>query len=246
MGPLHFLSLADFKTVRPPGSGGDPERLSGPQFEVVVAQVVDGPVLALLILLGLTFVGLRLLQRSSRRPRRPSRKAPKRSKPSGPYILVDGSNVMHWQDNQPKLAPLLAVIGRLQALGYVPGVVFDANAGWKLFDHYMDEGDLAHLLHIPREQERAAGRPLASGSCAGPQGADRDQRPFPRLGRGASRGAGTGRSGAGRLAGRRGRPAGAGCGQGRGAGRRLTGRKGRARGAVGILPTLRGGGEVSL
>jgi hypothetical protein len=152
MGPLHFLSLADFKTVRPPGSGGDPERLSGPQFEVVVAQVVDGPVLALLILLGLTFVGLRLLQRSSRRPRRPSRKAPKRSKPSGPYILVDGSNVMHWQDNQPKLAPLLAVIGRLQALGYVPGVVFDANAGWKLFDHYMDEGDLAHLLHIPREQ----------------------------------------------------------------------------------------------
>jgi hypothetical protein len=136
MGPLHFLSLVDFKTVRPPVSQSDLGPVTGPHFDVVVAQVIDGPVLALLLMLGLTFVGLRLLQRSRRAPRRPSRKAPrrtpKRSKPSGPYILVDGSNVMHWQDNTPKLAPLLAVVQRLQALGYAPGVVFDANVGWKL------------------------------------------------------------------------------------------------------------------
>lgn len=31
-------------------------------------------------------------------------------------------------------------------------MVFDANAGWKLFGRYMDDGDLAHLMHLPREQ----------------------------------------------------------------------------------------------
>jgi hypothetical protein len=160
MGPLHFLSLVDFKTVRSPGSQGDPEPLAGPHFEAVLPQGMDATVLAALLMLGLAFIALQMLRRSKRPPRKRSRRAgrqtsrrmPRSAKPSGPYILVDGSNVMHWQDNQPKLAPLLAVIGRLQALGYVPGVVFDANAGWKLFDHYMDEGDLAHLLHIPREQ----------------------------------------------------------------------------------------------
>lgn len=59
---------------------------------------------------------------------------------------------MHWEQNTPKLAPLLRVIERLRTLGYVPGIVFDANAGWKLFGRYMDDDDLAHLLQLQRDQ----------------------------------------------------------------------------------------------
>lgn len=81
--------------------------------------------------------------------RRRARTAPVRDEA---WILVDGSNVMHWQDNAPALAPLTAVIRQLQDLGYAPGVVFDANAGWKLQGRYLREGDLARLLGIETRQ----------------------------------------------------------------------------------------------
>jgi Zc3h12a-like Ribonuclease NYN domain len=68
------------------------------------------------------------------------------------WILVDGSNVMHWQDNTPQLAPVLLVIEHLKALGYVPGIVFDANAGWKLMDRYLHDGDFARLLAVEKRQ----------------------------------------------------------------------------------------------
>lgn len=68
------------------------------------------------------------------------------------WILVDGSNVMHWQDNQPALAPLTGLILRLTGLGYVPGIVFDANAGWKLQGRYLREAELARLLGVEERQ----------------------------------------------------------------------------------------------
>jgi Zc3h12a-like Ribonuclease NYN domain len=68
------------------------------------------------------------------------------------WILVDGSNVMHWQDNLPQLAPVRAVVDELRDRGYVPGVVFDANAGWKLQGRYMHDGDFARLLGLKRRQ----------------------------------------------------------------------------------------------
>ena len=68
------------------------------------------------------------------------------------WILVDGSNVMHWQDNVPTLAPVHAVVQELRRLGYVPGVVFDANAGWKLQGRYLHDGDFARLLGLERRQ----------------------------------------------------------------------------------------------
>lgn len=68
------------------------------------------------------------------------------------WILVDGSNVMHWQDNSPSVAALTSVVKRLQELGYVPGVVFDANAGWKLQGRYLHDGDLARLLDLQDRQ----------------------------------------------------------------------------------------------
>ncbi|MBP9046841.1 MAG: hypothetical protein KBF85_01090 [Tabrizicola sp.] len=68
------------------------------------------------------------------------------------WILIDGSNVMHWQDGVVTLAPLTEVIGQLKELGYVPGVVFDANAGWKLQGRYLHDSDLARLLGLETRQ----------------------------------------------------------------------------------------------
>ena len=66
--------------------------------------------------------------------------------------MIDGSNVMHWQDNLPNLAPVKAVVAEVQRHGYVPGVVFDANAGWKLQGRYLHDGDFAQLLGLERRQ----------------------------------------------------------------------------------------------
>jgi Zc3h12a-like Ribonuclease NYN domain len=68
------------------------------------------------------------------------------------WILVDGSNVMHWQDGVADLATLQAVVAKLKDLGYFPGVVFDANAGWKLQGRYLHDGHLARLLGLESRQ----------------------------------------------------------------------------------------------
>jgi hypothetical protein len=55
-------------------------------------------------------------------------------------------------------------VEKLTALGYVPGVVFDANAGWKLIGRYMHDGDLARLMGLERRQVLVVGK----GSQADP------------------------------------------------------------------------------
>ena len=100
------------------------------------------------------------------RRRQPKRSASKPSKRDGParvakairperdrnWILVDGSNVMHWEDNTPHVEPLRRVITALKAQGLDPGVVFDANAGWKLFGRYMGERELSQIIGLPQDQ----------------------------------------------------------------------------------------------
>ena len=44
------------------------------------------------------------------------------------------------------------MILRLTGLGYVPGIVFDANAGWKLQGRYLREAELAWLLGVEDRQ----------------------------------------------------------------------------------------------
>ena len=68
------------------------------------------------------------------------------------WVLIDGSNVMHWQDNTPSLETISKVVGLVRASGYVPGVVFDANAGWKLAGRYLHDGDFARLLGLEPRQ----------------------------------------------------------------------------------------------
>lgn len=68
------------------------------------------------------------------------------------WILVDGSNVMHWQDKTPRIEPVRRVVADLKQQGYAPGVVFDANAGWKLAGRYLHDAALARLLDLPEAQ----------------------------------------------------------------------------------------------
>jgi len=72
-----------------------------------------------------------------------------RAAPKPQWVIIDGSNVMHWIDNTPDIAPVRAVAARLQALGYTPGVVFDANAGYLLRGKYQHDHALGKLLGLP-------------------------------------------------------------------------------------------------
>lgn len=78
--------------------------------------------------------------------------APQSPQVDGQTILIDGSNVIYWLDNTPQLAPLLQVVQDLQKRGLKPGVVFDANVGYKLSGKFMGERDLSRLLPLPRDQ----------------------------------------------------------------------------------------------
>lgn len=59
---------------------------------------------------------------------------------------------MHWEDNTPHLEPVRRVVSALKAQGLDPGVVFDANAGWKLVGHYLGEREFSQLLGLPQDQ----------------------------------------------------------------------------------------------
>ncbi|NPD18381.1 NYN domain-containing protein [Alterinioella nitratireducens] len=67
-------------------------------------------------------------------------------------IILDGSNVMHWKDGTPRLEIVASVLRDLEAAGYTPGVVFDANAGYLLSGHYRHDGDLGRALKLPSDR----------------------------------------------------------------------------------------------
>lgn len=73
-----------------------------------------------------------------------------RAKPK--YVVVDGSNVMHWKDNLPQIETLQAVVTKLTQAGYAPGVVFDANAGYKLMGKYKHDHAFSKLLGLPHDR----------------------------------------------------------------------------------------------
>ncbi|MBI1417842.1 MAG: hypothetical protein GC146_11515 [Limimaricola sp.] len=74
------------------------------------------------------------------------------AEPELPRILVDGSNVMFWDDETPKIETVSRVVWVLRDQGYKPGVIFDASAGYKIVGRYQDDAELAALLDLPAEQ----------------------------------------------------------------------------------------------
>ena len=68
------------------------------------------------------------------------------------YMVIDGSNVMYWGGGQPNFAPLHAAISWVKSMGYTPGVVFDANAGYLLTGKYLHHAAMGRRLGLPEQQ----------------------------------------------------------------------------------------------
>lgn len=93
----------------------------------------------------------RLTRAARPRPPRPWDRPPTpRAKPK--VILIDGSNVMHWKDGTPKIETLREVVVRLTALGFTPGVVFDANAGYLITGRFQRDHELGAFLDLPTDR----------------------------------------------------------------------------------------------
>ena len=106
-----------------------------PAFSEITALLDAYNIGAWLLLIGL--IGI-IVRRLGPRPGKP--------------ILVDGSNVLHWANNNPDLRALRRVITLLQQSGYRPEVVFDANVGWLVFDRWSGPEMLApHIGLEPRD-----------------------------------------------------------------------------------------------
>jgi len=106
-------------------------RFSGPPFSGLV------PVAGLMAVVSL-FLWLRAVWRVLR-----SRRA---------WIVVDGSNVMHWLDNAPTLDSVAFVLADLKERGLYPRVWFDANVGYKVADRYVGPRTLARHLGLEDRQ----------------------------------------------------------------------------------------------
>jgi hypothetical protein len=145
IGAITLFSLTELQMLRPPEATSES----------------SGVIELSLVLLAIFAVFLFLRRpparwRDRRAPRGGSRPG-QRSKTLRPrrdrnWILVDGSNVMHWEDNTPHIEPVRRVVAALKAQGLVPGVVFDANVGWKLVGRYLGESELSRILDLPPDQ----------------------------------------------------------------------------------------------
>ncbi|WP_353474723.1 hypothetical protein PVT71_22505 [Salipiger sp. H15] len=88
-----------------------------------------------------------LLRAWPERARGPARR-PSRGRP----IILDGSNIMYWRGGDPELAAVREAVDALRARGFTPGVVFDANVGYKLVGRYQNNAELGRLLGLPRDR----------------------------------------------------------------------------------------------
>lgn len=68
------------------------------------------------------------------------------------HVILDGSNVMHWRGGEPDIDTVRDVLDLARDRGLRPGIVFDANAGYLLFNRYVDDADFARVLNLPPER----------------------------------------------------------------------------------------------
>jgi len=68
------------------------------------------------------------------------------------WVILDGSNVMHWKKGKPKIETVLEVTRYLSERGFTPGVVFDANAGYLISDKYLHDSGFGFLLELPEDR----------------------------------------------------------------------------------------------
>lgn len=108
----------------------------------------------LLLLLPVVLAALVLLALRGGRRRKPTvrtrpgwRPRPEEGPPAN-AIVVDGSNVLHW-GGEPSGKVLNHVLHTIEAAGLAPIVIFDANVGYVLADHFMNETALSRLTGVP-------------------------------------------------------------------------------------------------
>jgi hypothetical protein len=80
------------------------------------------------------------------------RTARRRARPGRGFVVIDGSNVMHWRDSTPGLDPVIAALRLLESRGYQAGVIFDANAGHLLAGRYLHDHHFHRLLGISEDR----------------------------------------------------------------------------------------------
>ncbi len=110
----------------------------------------------MLLALPCAIASLFLLLRQGWTPRRATISWPDRvptfaTKPPN-WIVVDGSNVLHWHDGAPQIETVRAVVTLLKQRGFTPGVVFDANAGYKIVGSYQHDHALGRMLGLPEDR----------------------------------------------------------------------------------------------
>lgn len=124
--------------------------VSGPQLgDLMLLALVSGLASLILLLLG---VRRKAKGPSDGKPTAPHQGRFNRGKASARPILVDGSNVMHWQNEVPQIATVRIVVDALEARGFHPGVVFDANVGYMIGDRYQDDAAIARMLGLTENQ----------------------------------------------------------------------------------------------
>jgi hypothetical protein len=72
--------------------------------------------------------------------------------PEPKWIVIDGSNVMHWKDGTPQIDTVREVLECLAGLGFSPGVVFDANAGYLISGQYQHHDSFGRLIGLPEDR----------------------------------------------------------------------------------------------
>lgn len=85
-------------------------------------------------------------------PDTPTRRRSWHTKIRPRWVVIDGSNVMHWKDETPRIEPLRDVLDRLTQAGFTAGVVFDANAGYLIAGKYQHDHAFGHLLGLPDDR----------------------------------------------------------------------------------------------
>lgn len=122
---------------------------------ILAALTLQGMSDLLLVAAPSLLAALFLLARGYLHSRQPAEKRPGRTfagKRSKDLIVIDGSNAMHWKDNTPQIATLRDIVEHLSKLGFTPGVIFDANAGYALTGKYQHNAAMGKLLDLPEDR----------------------------------------------------------------------------------------------
>lgn len=65
------------------------------------------------------------------------------------WVIVDGSNVLYWDKDEPNLHSVRLVIQKLVLDGFEPVLWFDANVGYFVSGRYMNSASLSKALRYP-------------------------------------------------------------------------------------------------